>query len=183
MPDAPHPDDAHPHDARPEGARPDGVGPEGARDEDALPEGTRAEDARDSNGRDDDSSAHDVRADDTPAATGASGTTTGEGTAPLTEDELARIATPAAVRRAPRYPAFLVAGALVGIVVGLVLALVTAGDSPVGGDDGGVLPFLAGQNGVRWVMAVGCGVLGAFVGGLLAVLADRRSVRRRRPPV
>ncbi|MBO3088187.1 histidine kinase [Cellulomonas sp. zg-ZUI40] len=94
---------------------------------------------------------------------------------------MARVAVPATVRRAPRYGAFLVAGALVGVVVALVVAFVTAQGSGVSGQEGGILPFLGGQNGVRWVLAVTGAVVGAFVGGGLAVLADRRSVRRRRP--
>lgn len=106
---------------------------------------------------------------------------TGPARTPPDEAELARIAAPATVRRAPRYGAFLVAGALVGMVVGLVVAFATAAGSGVTGADGGVLPFLGGQNGVRWLLALGGGVLGAFVGGGLAVLADRRSTRRRRP--
>lgn len=98
------------------------------------------------------------------------------------EDELARIATPATVRRAPRYGAFLVTGALVGALAGLVLALATAAGSGVGDTGGGVLPFLDGQGGVRWILALTFGIVGTFVGGVLALLADRRSTRRRRGP-
>jgi len=112
--------------------------------------------------------ADDARPDETAAAT-------------PDEAELARVAVPATVRRAPRYGAFMVAGALVGMVVGLVVALLSGDDGRVTSGDGGVLPFLGGQNGVRWVLAVAIGVVGAFVGGALAVLADRRSTRRRRP--
>ncbi|MBD7918539.1 phage holin family protein [Cellulomonas sp. Sa3CUA2] len=97
------------------------------------------------------------------------------------EAELARAAVPASVRRAPRYGAFMVAGALVGVVVALVVAFATSHDSGVSSQDGGILPFLGGQNGVRWVLALTGAVVGAFVGGALAVLADRRSLRRRRP--
>lgn len=115
-------------------------------------------------------------ADTTPAAAGpdAGGTTPDEA-------ELARVAVPATVRRAPRYGAFLVAGALVGAVVGLVVAFATAAGSGVTGDDGGVLPFLGGQNGVRAVLALSGALVGTLVGGVLALLADRRSTRRRRP--
>ncbi|MCC2316175.1 histidine kinase [Cellulomonas xiejunii] len=116
---------------------------------------------------DDPRPADDARPDDATAAT-------------PDEAELARVAVPATVRRAPRYGAFIVAGALVGVVVGLVVAVVSGGDGRVTSGDGGVLPFLAGQNGVRWVLALAAGVVGAFVGGGLAVLADRRSTRRRR---
>ncbi|WP_307802674.1 histidine kinase [Cellulomonas dongxiuzhuiae] len=117
---------------------------------------------------DDPRPADDPRPDDVPSG-------------PPDEAELARVAVPATVRRAPRYGAFLVAGALVGVVVALVVAFVTAQGSGVSGQEGGILPFLGGQNGVRWVLAVTGAVVGAFVGGGLAVLADRRSVRRRRP--
>ncbi|WP_223305247.1 hypothetical protein, partial [Cellulomonas sp. B6] len=94
------------------------------------------------------------------------------------EAELERIATPATVRRAPRYRAFMVTGALVGAVVALVVALATAGSSGVTSDDGGVLPFLGGQNGVRWLLALTGAVVGCFVGGGVAAYVDRRSARR-----
>ncbi|WP_208012502.1 histidine kinase [Cellulomonas shaoxiangyii] len=96
------------------------------------------------------------------------------------EEELERVATPATVRRAPRYGAFLVTGALVGAVLGLVLAAVLAPDGAAAGGDGGVLPFLGGENAVRAFCAVAGAFLGVLVGGLLAVLADRRSTRRQR---
>ena len=98
-----------------------------------------------------------------------------------TEDELVRIAEPATVRRAPKFSAFLVAGAVVGIVVGVLLAFVIHPVAPREADGSGFLPFLDGDNAVRTVMAVAGGVLGAFVGGALAVLADRRSTRSARP--
>lgn len=121
---------------------------------------------------------------DVPAPDGtvtAAGTATPEasaGAAP-TEAELERLATPATVRRAPRYRAFMTAGALVGVVAGVVLAFATASGSGVVGDDGGVLPFLGGQNGVRWILALALGVVGAFGGAVVALVADRRSTRRR----
>ncbi len=49
---------------------------------------------------------------------------------------------------------------------------------PLQSDGSGFLPFLDGENAVRTVMAVSGAVLGGFVGGLFAVLADRRSVKR-----
>ncbi|UCN15428.1 histidine kinase [Cellulomonas iranensis] len=94
------------------------------------------------------------------------------------EAELERIATPATVRRAPRYRAFMVTGALVGVVVALVVAFATAGSSGVASDDGGVLPFLGGQNGVRWLLALTGAVVGSFAGGGVAAFVDRRSARR-----
>lgn len=89
-----------------------------------------------------------------------------EDTAPAdglpTEAELERVATRVTVRRAPRYRAFAVAGVLAGVVVGSVLVLATAR----GGEaTGAVLLFVV----------LGLALVGAIAGGLLAVLADRRS--------
>ncbi|MGY4645276.1 hypothetical protein [Cellulomonas sp. URHB0016] len=97
-----------------------------------------------------------------------------------TEAELAREAQPAVVRRAPKFGAFITAGALLGIVLALAVTLVIQPDVPRRSDGSGFLPFLDGENAVRTVMAVAGAVLGGFVGGLLAVVADRRSVRRAR---
>ncbi len=123
---------------------------------------------------------------DAGAAPATSGPTTPETSAGAPavpdEDELRRVATPAAVRRAPRYRAFVVAGALIGMVVAVTAALVTSAGSGVTDASVGVLPFLDGQNGVRGVMALTGVVLGGLLGGAVAVVADRRSVRRRRGP-
>lgn len=96
------------------------------------------------------------------------------------EAELERVAQPARVRRAPKFSVFIGAGAVVGIVVGLLLALLLGG-----ADDGedassvptgtGFISFLDGQGAVNTVMGVTGAVVGGFVGGGLAVLADRRS--------
>lgn len=123
---------------------------------------------------------HGAVGPDAGAATQEAATSGAPASAAPSEEELLRVAVPATVRRAPRYGAFLVAGALVGMVVGLVVALATAGTSGVTGDDGGVLPFLGGQDGVRWILLATGGVLGVLVGGALALVADRRSTRRRR---
>jgi len=93
------------------------------------------------------------------------------------EEELQRTAVPATVRRAPKYSAFITVGALVGIVVGLVLAIALQPAVPVV-TEAGFISFLGGHGTVRTVCAVAGGVLGAFVGGGLAVLADRRSRAR-----
>ena len=91
---------------------------------------------------------------------------------------LARTATPGAVRRAPRFGAFIGTGALVGTILGVVLATVLdKGD--LAGVDGGVLPFLGGANGARALTALGLAAAGALVGALLALWADTRSLRRR----
>lgn len=92
------------------------------------------------------------------------------------EATLARIATPATVRRAPRFGAFITAGALAGLVIGVVLA--TVFDTGALAGDGGVLPFLGGANGARAVTGLALAVVGALVGALLALWADRRSLRR-----
>ena len=77
------------------------------------------------------------------------------------EDELERTAVPARLRRAPRYRAFGVTGALVAAVLGAVLVLVTG---PEGGDPGYALLFVL----------LGSALIGAVLGGLVAVLLDRR---------
>jgi len=96
------------------------------------------------------------------------------------EDELARLATPARVRRAPKFGVFIVAGAIVGAVVALLATLLVGSD-----DDGGrasdveqgqgFISFLDGQGTIRVVMGVTGAVVGGFVGGAVAVVADRRS--------
>jgi len=94
-----------------------------------------------------------------------------------TPDELAA-APDATVRHAPKFGAFITAGAIVGFFVGLVATALVGPEIPLVTDGTGFLPFLDGENAVRTVMAVSGAVLGGFVGGLCAVLADRRSVRR-----
>ena len=96
------------------------------------------------------------------------------------EAELAQVAEPATVRHAPKFGAFITAGALVGIVVALVLVAVIRPDAPLVADGSGFISFLDGEGAVRTVMGVAGAVLGGLVGGALAVLADRRSVRVRR---
>ncbi|MFC4613547.1 histidine kinase [Cellulomonas algicola] len=92
------------------------------------------------------------------------------------EAELLATARPATVRRAPKYSVFIGAGAIVGIVVGLVLVAVLKDPQVRWIADGtGFVWFLEGEGAVRTVTAVALGVLGGFVGGALAVLADRRS--------
>ena len=93
------------------------------------------------------------------------------------ELELERIAVLATVRRAPKFGAFITAGALVGALLGLVLVLVTA--SPDTGTGGAFMPVLGGDGTVRLLTAGAFAVLGGLVGGALAVGADRRSSARR----
>ena len=85
--------------------------------------------------------------------------------------EVRDVIDPATVRRAPRYKAFFWTGALVGIVLGLALSLYLV-SSPSGA--------------AMMKPGVYVTVLTAFVtmvttllAGLFAVIADRRSLRRR----
>ncbi len=100
---------------------------------------------------------------------------------PATPDEatLQRIATPGTVRRAPRFGAFIGAGILVGAALGVILATVVD-TGALTSSGGGVLPFLDGANGARAVTAFALAGVGALVGALLALWADRRSLRRGR---
>ncbi|WP_158609441.1 histidine kinase [Cellulomonas triticagri] len=96
------------------------------------------------------------------------------------EDELARVAEPARVRRAPKVGAFIGAGTVLGIVVGLVLALVTSAGSDVQADGTAFISVLEGQGSVRFLSALAGGVVGALAGAGAALLADRRSLRGRK---
>lgn len=96
------------------------------------------------------------------------------------EDELERTATPATVRRAPKFSAFITFGALGGMVVGLLLTAIVRPENPLVSDGTGFISFLDGEGAVRTVMVVAVGVLGGFVGGALAARADRRSGPPRR---
>ena len=66
------------------------------------------------------------------------------------------------VRRAPKYGAFLITGAAVGVLVAVVAAL--AGPSDPGVSRGPLLGYLA----------VLLGLLGGLIGGGVALLLDRR---------
>lgn len=82
---------------------------------------------------------------------------------------------PARVRRAPRYRAFFTVGALVGIVVGLVFGVWLASNvDPSRGD----FPLQKPGVYVTVVVAATTTVTVLIAGGL-AILADRRSLRRR----
>ncbi len=88
-------------------------------------------------------------------------------------DRLARVAEPATVRRAPRYRAFVLSGVVVGAVVALVLVLTLGGgDRPeeTGVPDVGSGPVLV-------FTALTLCLLGALLGGLVALFLDRRSRR------
>lgn len=79
--------------------------------------------------------------------------------------DLDATAQPARLRRAPRYRAFFWTGALVGIVLGIALGLTISEPGMIN----------------RWIYVVviigGTTLVTTLVAGLLAVLADRRSIR------
>ena len=77
-----------------------------------------------------------------------------------TPEHLELTATPARLRRAPRYRAFATTGAVLLAVIGAV-AVLTTGPS-------------AGRGAPLVVVVLGAVVLGALLGGLVAVLLDRR---------
>ncbi|MDM7832369.1 histidine kinase [Cellulomonas edaphi] len=115
----------------------------------------------------------------TPATPGELPATQDEPPVP-SEAELEATATPATVRRAPKFSAFITFGALGGMVLGLLLAVVIHPEKRLIADGTGFISFLDGEGAVRTVMVVAVGVVGAFVGGALAVRADRRSGPPRR---
>ncbi|MCL3863118.1 histidine kinase [Actinotalea sp. K2] len=82
------------------------------------------------------------------------------------ESELERDATPATVRRAPRFRAFVSTGVILGAVAATLLVILHPSDGPLG--RGTTLTFLA----LAFCLA------GALLGGLVAVLVDQRSRRR-----
>ncbi|WP_454049936.1 histidine kinase [Cellulomonas sp. Marseille-Q8402] len=119
--------------------------------------------------------AREPRPDD---VTGAAGVPAG-GEAPVPDEaELARVAEPAQVRRAPKIGAFIVAGVLVGALLGLLAALLVAGSSSLEADGTAFISVLEGQGSARFISALAGAVVGGFAGAGLALLADRRSVRR-----
>jgi len=70
---------------------------------------------------------------------------------------------PRKVRRSPRFTRFLVSGGIVGLLVGFVLSLIGHPDTRY--DASAALGFLG----------LVCAGLGVLVGGIIAVLLDRRS--------
>jgi hypothetical protein len=97
------------------------------------------------------------------------------------EAELADVAEPAVLRHAPKVGAFITAGVLLGALLGLVLALVAGPSSELRPDGSAFIGILDGQGGVRLASAFAGALIGALVGAGLALLADRRSVRRAEP--
>lgn len=76
------------------------------------------------------------------------------------------------VRRSPRYSAFIIVGIVLGMTVGLVLSLL-----PV---DTSALTTQVTQGSAVWMLMVVVGIIGGFLGAIVALLVDRRSVKRAR---
>ncbi|MFD6179159.1 MULTISPECIES: hypothetical protein [unclassified Isoptericola] len=91
---------------------------------------------------------------------------------PEEPQEVTLLVDPERVRRAPKYPVFLWVGALVGAVVGLIFStwLIDVSGSAETLMKPGVYVSVTILGGI----AVGLGVA-----GLIAVISDRRSLRRR----
>jgi hypothetical protein len=87
--------------------------------------------------------------------------------APLGAAEIAALAAPSTTRRAPRYGRFAFAGVLVGALVSALAAIL--GPQPEG----------LGRGTIFLLVFLALGSLGALTGVLLAIAADRRSLRRR----
>lgn len=77
------------------------------------------------------------------------------------------VADDSRVRRAPRYGRFGFAGFLVGVVLSVALTFL-----PVAGTD-------LSRGSLVLLLLLTLGTVGVFAGLLLALLADRRSLRRR----
>ena len=81
--------------------------------------------------------------------------------------QIARRVAPQTVRRSPRYGRFALTGVLVGALVAALAAVL--------GPPGDAL----GRGAVFLLLLVALGLAGALLGTVTAVLAERRSVRRR----
>lgn len=76
------------------------------------------------------------------------------------------------VRRSPRYSAFIIVGAALGMTAGLILSLL-----PV---DTSALTTPVTQSSAVWMLMVVVGIIGGFLGAIVALVIDRRSVKRAR---
>lgn len=82
----------------------------------------------------------------------------------------------ARVRRAPKFAVFLVAGAILGIVVAFILTFAFAGTGEASPNTGVV--YSQGQ--VFGFLALICITVGLALGGIVALVLDRRSARHTR---
>lgn len=78
----------------------------------------------------------------------------------------------ARVRRAPKVVVFLVLGAAVGVFVAMILTFAFSADTSA------VTGVTYSASTVFGFLAIICGAVGLALGGLVAVILDRRSSRR-----
>ncbi|HKT56734.1 MAG TPA: potassium transporter Trk [Microbacterium sp.] len=78
----------------------------------------------------------------------------------------------ARVRRAPKVIVFLVLGAAVGVFVAMILTFAFSADTSA------VTGVTYSASTVFGFLAIICGAVGLLLGGLVAVILDRRSSRR-----
>lgn len=83
--------------------------------------------------------------------------------------EIVALAAPSTTRRAPRYGRFALAGVLVGALLSALAAILGPAPENLGRGTIFILVFLA------------LGSIGALIGVLIAIAADRRSLRPPRP--
>lgn len=126
---------------------------------------------------DHDAPAPDGAAPDAEASVEQDATTPADRTAGAARDaeepqDVTLLVDPERVRRAPKYPVFLWVGALVGAVVGLVFSTWLI-------DASGASETLMKPGVYVSVMILAGIAAGLGVGGLIAVISDRRSLRRR----
>ena len=81
----------------------------------------------------------------------------------------------ARVRRAPKVVVFLVLGAAFGVFVAMVLTFAFSS-----ADTSAVTGVTYSASTVFGFLAIICGAVGLLLGGLVAVVLDRRSIRRTR---
>ncbi len=91
------------------------------------------------------------------------------GQPPLGAAEIAALAAPSTTRRAPRYGRFALAGVIVGALVSALAAIL------------GPEPETLSRGTIFLLVFLALGSLGALIGVLLAIAADRRSLRGQRP--
>ncbi|GAA4283212.1 hypothetical protein GCM10022261_07430 [Brevibacterium daeguense] len=75
-----------------------------------------------------------------------------------------------AVRRSPKYPAFIVVGIVLGMVAGGILGLL-----PV---DTSELTQQFNRGSAVWLIMVVLGIVGGFLGAIVALILDRRSIKK-----
>jgi hypothetical protein len=82
----------------------------------------------------------------------------------------------ARVRRAPKVAVFLVLGAAIGVFIAMILTFTFGA---VGGDISATGVTYSPST-IFGFLAIICGTLGLLIGGVIAIILDRRSSRRSR---